>query len=446
MHSIPAPSAVWGCAGLGLLPLLLLKAQGLALGGGLWIGLGLCLLLALGVALLMREGVSGSHLALFLFPLALAFFLRIFLMDHQTLDYQDFLSHWATFFRDNGGFAALDQPVGNYNVPYLYFMAFISYLDLPDLYLIKLFSILFDVLLAWGAMRLVRRLDGKNGRLWLPPLAFCAMLLLPTVVLNGAYWGQCDSIYAALLLHALASALEKKGAASVLLLAAAFSFKLQAIFLLPLWCVLWYAGRVKFRHLFLFPAGCVAIAAPALLAGKPVVDIVSIYVGQMGVTSSLTFNAPSIYQYIPYGVEVNTALAAKLGILAAFALTLALLALLFFRRHTLGDFTLLIAALLLAVGIPFLLPYMHERYFFSADVLALVLLCVQWRCWPQCLAIQAASLLGYLVYFTGRFQVMVRLFGRTFPMGLETTLVFFVLVSCTVLLLRECSTVPPVTP
>ena len=31
--------------------------------------------------------------------------------------------------------------------------AAISYLDIPDLYLYKLFSILFDILLAWGVLR-----------------------------------------------------------------------------------------------------------------------------------------------------------------------------------------------------------------------------------------------------------------------------------------------------
>ena len=43
---------------------------------------------------------------------------------------------------------AVSPAVGDYNVPYLYFMAFISYLSAPDLYLIKLFSIIFDVILA----------------------------------------------------------------------------------------------------------------------------------------------------------------------------------------------------------------------------------------------------------------------------------------------------------
>lgn len=85
-----------------------------------------------------------------LLPIGLAFFLRALLLDYVTPDYETFLSQWAQAFRENGGFAAVRLPIGNYNAPYLYFLAAISYLPVPDLYLIKLFSILFDVVLAWG--------------------------------------------------------------------------------------------------------------------------------------------------------------------------------------------------------------------------------------------------------------------------------------------------------
>src|SRR5699024_2263612 len=108
---------------------------------------------------------------------------------------------WAATFRDSGGFAAVKLPIGNYNAPYLYFLAAISYLPIPDLYLIKLFSILFDGILAWGGFRLVRHFTpGDKNR---PLLCFCLLLLLPTVVANGAFWGQCDALYGALVLHAL---------------------------------------------------------------------------------------------------------------------------------------------------------------------------------------------------------------------------------------------------
>lgn len=214
----------------------------------------------------------------------------MFCLDYQTLDYQTFLTKWVAFFRDNGGFSAIKFPVGDYNVPYLYFLAAISYLHVPDLYLIKLFSILFDVLLAWGGLRLTRRFCREDSPA--PLVCFTLLLFLPTAFLNGAYWGQCDTLYAALTLLALSSALEGRPKVSVILLAVAFSFKLQTIFLIPLWCAFWFTGRVKFRHLLLFPVGYLATILPALALGRPLSTILSVYLNQMGEYSSrLTLNA-----------------------------------------------------------------------------------------------------------------------------------------------------------
>lgn len=406
---------VWSAGGLVLLVLLFFRAAALELGSPsarLAVGAMLCLLAVLAVFLLNLSGEAFPRLAVLFFPIALSLFLRIFLLDHQTYDYLDFLAKWAAFFRDNGGLAALGKPIGNYNVPYLYFLALISYVDIPDLYLIKLFSILFDALLAWAGWRLVRHFTGTESVK--PAVAFCLLLFLPTVLLNGSFWAQCDSLYAALCLHALASALERRPVSSVLLLALAFSFKLQAIFLIPLWCVLWYGGRVKFRHLLLFPAGYLATALPAMLAGRSLGSILGIYLEQTSYYPALTLNAPSVFALIPRGSQVNEALAAKLGILAAFALVLALLAVLFFFRRELSDRAVLLAGAAMALGVPLLLPHMHDRYFFLADTLALLLAVL----WPRrhtvtAVLVQIASLGAYHAYLVLRYA---------FPMGLGSLL------------------------
>lgn len=406
-------STVWLGSGVMLLFLLFLRAAGLELGSAgarLAVGALLCLLAVLAMFLLNLSRVPADRLHRLFFPIALALFLRVFLMDHQTLDYLDFLAHWAAFFRENGGFAALAEPIGNYNVPYLYFLALISYFDVPDLYLIKLFSILFDVLLAWAGWRLVRLLTGPESLK--PAMAFCLLLVMPTALLNGAFWAQCDSLYAALCLHAVSNALERKPAASVLVLAIAFSFKLQTIFLVPLWCILWYSGRVKFRHLLLFPLGYVATALPAMAAGRSLRSIVGIYLEQTSYYPHLTLNAPSVYALIPHGTQVNEDLAAKLGILAAFALVLALLGILFFLRRKLSDTALLLAAAAIALGVPLFLPHMHDRYFFMADALTLVLAVLRPRRHSlTALLVQTASLGAYHAYLALRYA---------FPMGLGT--------------------------
>lgn len=368
----------------------------------------------LAVVLLKKSGADRDTLAFLLLPIGLALFLRAFLLPHATLDYQDFLSQWVEHFRQNGGFAALKDPVGNYNVPYLYLLAFFSYLPIPDLILIKLFSILFDVLLAWGGLRLTRRLAGPDQKA--PFVCFSALLLLPTVVLNGAYWGQCDTVYAALCLHALACALEDRSKTSLALLALSLAFKLQAIFIIPLWCALWFSRRIKFRHLFVFPGVFFLSMAPALLLGKPAGDILSIYLTQAGDPGQhryLNFNSPSVFSLLPYGMEVDVEAASRAGIAAAFVFTLVLLGLLFWRRKSLTNLHFFWSAAALCLGIPFFLPYMHERYFFLGGVLLVVGACVSPRTTPAAAAAELASLGGYHAYLMTRYAMTVTLFGIT---------------------------------
>lgn len=441
----PFPDCPWyfglPCAlgGLALLVLILSGAQFLTLGSAAARAAAVLLLLlaaVLALALLRYEGCPDMTLLLLCLPIAAALYLRLLCLDHQTHDYYTFLANWAAFFRDNGGFSAVKLPVGDYNTPYLYFLAAISYLPIPDLYLIKIFSILCDVLLAWSGLRLSRQFCREDSPA--PLVCFVLLLLLPTVVLNGACWGQCDTLYAALTLLALSSALEGRPKTSVLLLAFAFSFKLQAIFLIPLWCAFWFTGRVKFRHLFLFPAGYAATILPALALGKPLGDILGVYWNQVGeYTSSLAYNASSIFSFLPYQAEVNMTLAARLGIAAAFALVLVLLGLLFRRRGSVTPGLLLSAAAVMAIGVPFFLPYMHDRYFMLAGAVTLVWACTDRRRLPIALLTELSSLSCYSTYLRLRYTLPIHLGGQTFVMAFEAALMLTALVwSLTVFIRR----------
>ncbi|MCD7903261.1 MAG: conjugal transfer protein TraL [Oscillospiraceae bacterium] len=324
---------------------------------------GLVLLGALGFLILWREGVLSRRRLLFLSAALLfaAMTVRALCMDHETLDYQNFLTVWVNFFRENGGFAALRESVGNYNVPYLYFLALFSYSAVRDLYLIKLLSICFDVLLAWGTLRLAEHFS-KSAVVRLA--AFFITLLLPTVVLNGAYWGQCDSIYAAFTVWSIYFALRGRGIRAVAAAALSFAFKLQAVFLLPVFLIFLFAKKIKWRHLAVFPLTYFLAVLPAVALGRPLADTVLLYFDQAGsVGSALNYNSPSIFAFVRG--DVDAALLSALGVGAAFLFLLLLFLLCFIQRRSLNDRALLTCAVLVCVAVPFFLPHMHDRYFFS---------------------------------------------------------------------------------
>ena len=354
---------------------------------------GLAMLLLYGEGLLNRR-----RLLTCLLLTLLAFALRWWALDYETLDYQNFLAKWAAFYRQNGGLKALDTPVGNYNIPYLYLLALFSYLPIRDLYLIKLTSILFDVLLAWACLRLLRRLTDSAPRLL---GLFFAVLYWPTVFLNGAVWGQCDSIYVALALLGLAFALEDRPVLSMVMWALSFGFKLQAVFLLPVCAVLWMYRKYDWKHFLVFPLTYVLLVLPAVIAGRPFLDTLTLYAGQTGsIGDGLNYNSPSVFAIFTH--VQDSSLASTVGILAAFVLMANVLILCWANRDKLSDKAVLMAALLFAIGIPFLLPHMHDRYFFGADMLALTAAFASPLLIPAALLCEFASLLGYHAYLKMR--------------------------------------------
>ncbi|MBQ2959635.1 MAG: conjugal transfer protein TraL [Oscillospiraceae bacterium] len=329
----------------------------------------------------------------------LAFYLRTLCFDYQTLDYQDFLSKWVEYYRVNGGVKAFSAPLGNYNIPYMYFLCLFSYLPVNDLYLIKLLSICFDVLLAYSVMMLVGLVRDNNN---LKLASFFTVLLLPTVFLNGSLWAQCDSIYAALALLGLWLALDDRPIPSVLCFTLSFGFKLQAVFILPIMAVLLFTKKYKLWHLALFPAFYIALVIPAVIMGKPFVETLTLYASQTGsIGSGLNYNSPSIFALFRY--VQDEAAASTAGIIAAFAFMFAVLGLCFVKRKAMGDKQIIIAAALLSLGIPFLLPHMHDRYFFLADVMTVVLAFIYFP-WaiPVAVLTQFASILGYHAYLKMR--------------------------------------------
>lgn len=368
---------------------------------------GLFLIFAFAVILLSKEQLFSStrNIVVCTSLLIAAFMLRLYWFDYKTLDYIDFLHPWINYFRENGGFAALSHSVGNYNVPYLYFLALFSYFNESDwLYLIKLLSVFFEIVLAYASMKLVGLFcSGDNRKL----TAFFAVLFLPTVLLNGSVWGQCDVILGAFSVLALYLALDDRPIASMICFAAAFAVKLQAVFILPIIAVLWYRGKFKLWHSLVFPAAYVVIVMPAVLMGRPFWDTITLYLNQTGsIGSGLNYNSSSIFAFFPN--ESNIEFWSAAGIICAVEFMLAVLIWLYVERRNLNHSITLAAALLLSIGIPFLLPHMHDRYFFIADALALCFGIVFPKLCFIPVLVQFASLLGYHAYLKMRYLMPMR--------------------------------------
>ena len=296
---------------------------------------------------------------------------KISLLDYVSDDYDIFLSHWIYNYSKLGFKEGLGTYIGSdYTPPYLYMMQLISYVeDYPPQYLVKAISIAFDVLMAYAIMKISSfKVKGTRAQL----LIFHIATMLPTVVFNSAYWGQCDVIYTSLCLLALYMGMSRRSAMSMVFFGMALSFKLQTVFFFPVMLPLWLRKDIKLSHLPLIFAAYMGMMIPALWGGKSLHHVFTVYLQQASNYGGLTINAPNLYQLLP---DLDNALLYDMfgtfAMVMGFACVMAMCVLVCVYRDRLSNDACVLVCLLMLVGIPFFLPKMHERYTFGADVLTL---------------------------------------------------------------------------
>ena len=159
---------------------------------------------------------------------------RYLLLPFESNDYQNFML-WYDFIVQHGHFAALKYDFCPYNVLYLYLWATVAYFfpDLHSLLAIKIISIIFDFVLAFFVYQCVRLKYREPTEDAIPILAALVVLLMPTVVINSALWGQVDATYTSFLVACLYFLLAGRQAAAFIAFGVAFTFKLQSVFLAP---------------------------------------------------------------------------------------------------------------------------------------------------------------------------------------------------------------------
>jgi Gpi18-like mannosyltransferase len=308
---------------------------------------------------------ESDDLILWSIGLALAVSLRFTLFKFESGDYVSHLEKWYDYIQANGGFPALKDNFSNYTPPYLYLMWLATKLPVQKLYAIKLIAIPFDFLLAFIVL-LITRLKYQNKTIGM--LAFFAVVFAPTVVFNSALWAQSDAMYTSFLLAALFYLLKKRPVAAFVCFSVALSFKTQAIFLAPLFLILYLKNRVPAWVVVLFPAIYFLFVIPSWIAGRPLRDLLTMHIQQAETFRQLTMNAPNFYQWLPDDYE----LFGRFGIVLALTSMFLFCTLVWKSRAEVTDELIIRLALLTVLLMPFFLPRMHERYFFPADVLAVV--------------------------------------------------------------------------
>lgn len=337
---------------------------------------------------------------LFLVLTGFALIMRYALRNVVAGDYKMFFEPWVATLREAGGGIkglSAEFEYVDYTTPYLTILSFISICPfLNTLLLMKLVSIFFDFVAAFAVMAIVY---DRTKNMTYGILGYGALLMVPTVLTNGAMWAQCDIIFTSFVLWSLYFMLKDKPAWSMAFYGIAFAFKLQTLFLAPLYVILWMKGKVKLKHFLFLPLMYVIGMIPSLLAGKSFWELISVYFfqanGQMDIYA-LSHKFPNIYQLI--GTDSFLFEYADAGIWVTLGALMILMYCFVRKQYEMNACLLLRMGMLLTMTVVFFLPHMHERYAILVDVMAIVYVFFDFRKLYIPVLTILCSFAGYTVY------------------------------------------------
>ena len=289
---------------------------------------------------------------------------KLLLFPVRLGDYNFYLKPWIDFITENGYLNSLEHGFYNYTPSYIYILILIARVGLNPLYSIKIVSILFEYILAYFIGKIALKKLKNPQSVW---ISLAIVPMIPTIMINGAYWGQCDSIYSAFVVGSIYFFLDKKHLSSCLFLGIAIAFKLQAVFILPLFFVSLVRGNIKWQYFLIIPLTYFVSIIPAWLYGRPIIELLKVYIEQSNYDKMLTVFFPNIYVWIDNNFYDEAKL---IGILLTALLVLIGGILLRNKKYLFTFDRWVELAFLSAIIIPFLLPGMRERYLYLGDVLA----------------------------------------------------------------------------
>lgn len=272
---------------------------------------------------------------------------------------------------------------GGWSGVYLIFMGLLSRVEnFSWLYAVKLFDLLCQCAAAGAVLRLALRRSANacganacganacgakaHGAL----AAMYACVLAPTMLMNAGVWAQCDATFAMFALWGLVLLLDDHPLSGCVLWGLALGTKLQSAFLFPLLIVLFMKNRVQLRHILALAAAALLCQIAIVLDGQGLMSLLTRYAVQLEEargTLGLSDNMPGVYKLmLVASVREFSGMGLYLGIACAMLVFAALLR----SRRELTDDTLLLGALLLACGLPLILPQMNARGLYLAGMLA----------------------------------------------------------------------------
>ncbi len=330
------------------------------------------------------------YLSIALFGLSIFIRYRIYGLSNEDVV---ILEDWYRHFYRNGKASFANGSFSNYTPLYLYLLwvsrLFSNWFD--SIAAIKIIPTAFDFLSAFTIL-LMARIKFKDDK---PYLFSAIFFMLPTIMFNSTGWGQIDSLYTSFLLLCTYFLLKEKPIYALIMFSVAFSLKSQSIFLLPFLGILLLKGKIRWFHFLSVPIVYVVLAIPAAWMGRSWASIFSIYIGQVGQFHSLSMSAPNLYVFVSdsfyeIGVWIG---------MGVFLIVMTIWGWINWRANiSFDNRQIMLMALATLSLVPFVLPKMHDRYFYPADVFSFATIIFVPEMWFVPILYQLISSLSYSIF------------------------------------------------
>jgi Gpi18-like mannosyltransferase len=342
-------------------------------------------------------------------------------LRHTNPDITDYYQLWYQHIVTHGRWASLEGSYANYSPPYLYILSFVSLFagNTSQVVMVKLAQVpglIAGACLFWS---ICRKLGCSQTRSLLAAWLF---LVAPEVFLNTLLWGQCDMLHTACLLGMVRLLLSKRPGWAMLVFGMALAFKLQAIFAGAVIAALFLSGEVPLWASLCIPLGYVTMLVPAWQAGRPWKQLLLIYNQQYQFQTVLAVNVANPHQLLSHFSQNHLRIVYPAldygGLLTALSISIWLVYYLAKSPWRLTGQRLVLALAATLLMEPYVLPKMHDRYFFAGDIMVLLLVMVRPTLWLPSILLQISALIvAYPFLFPG---------GR-FPQGKEVQASYYVL-------------------
>ena len=293
---------------------------------------------------------------------------RIFFMNIKSDDYLLFLSNWWNKINEYGGFNSLKYIIGDYPDSYMFLLCIGASITKNSLIFIKVLSAIFDVLIFLFGYKIIKYFskESANKYSWI-------LILLPGILVNSAILGQCDSIYTAFVLAFIYNILKNHNKLALSFFGIAISFKLQSLFIAPVILYLIVTKKIKIYDLFFIILGFILPFIPSILIGKGLIENIKILMFQTSEYNYFVKSCPNIYSlFLLNYKQINTFLKYSLAIIVGM---IAIFISLHKYKDGYNDTTFIYKSFLISTIVVFLLPSMHDRYFYLSNILG-ILYCI----------------------------------------------------------------------